>query len=108
VVAAAPACVYLTHYGRVEEVAAHAAGLHAMVHGFRAGATAVGRAGAAADPAGRHAALRDVVERAGLADLDRVGCAAGAAARRAAIASDVEINAQGLAAWLDKEAAARL
>lgn len=90
-----PAAMYLTHYGRVEEVARLAADLHAQIDAM------VALARAAAGQPDRHAALM-----ASLTDLyaERAhahGWTHGREALRQLLAMDIELNAQGLAIWLD-------
>ena len=90
-----PAAMYLTHYGRVEDVARLAADLHAQIDAM------VALARAAAGQPDRHAALM-----ASLTDLyaERAhahGWTHGREALRQLLAMDIELNAQGLAIWLD-------
>ena len=94
-IALRPAAMYLTHYGRVEEVERLAADLHAQIDAM------VALARAAAGQPDRHAALM-----ASLTDLyaERArahGWAHGREALRQLLAMDIELNAQGLAIWLD-------
>ena len=94
-IALRPAAMYLTHYGRVEEVERLAADLHAQID------VMVALARAAAGQPDRHAALM-----ASLTDLyaERArahGWAHGREALRQLLAMDIELNAQGLAIWLD-------
>ena len=90
-----PAAMYLTHYGRVEDVERLAADLHAQIDAM------VALARAAAGQPDRHAALM-----ASLTDLyaERAhahGWTHGREALRQLLAMDIELNAQGLAIWLD-------
>ena len=94
-IALRPAAMYLTHYGRVEEVERLAADLHAQIDAM------VALARAAAGQPDRHAALM-----ASLTDLyaERArahGWAHGREALHRLLAMDIELNAQGLAIWLD-------
>ena len=94
-IALRPAAIYLTHYGRVEEVERLAADLHALIDAM------VALARAAAGQPDRHAALM-----ASLTDLyaERArahGWAHGREALCQLLAMDIELNAQGLAIWLD-------
>ena len=90
-----PTAMYLTHYGRVEDMARLAADLHAQIDAM------VLLARAAAEQPDRHAALM-----ASLTDLyaERArahGWMHGRVALRQLLAMDIELNAQGLAIWLD-------
>ena len=87
--------MYLTHYGRVEDVERLAADLHAQIDAM------VALARAATEQPDRHAALM-----ASLTDLyhERArahGWTRGREALRQLLAMDIELNAQGLAIWLD-------
>jgi glyoxylase-like metal-dependent hydrolase (beta-lactamase superfamily II) len=94
--AAEPRCMYLTHYGRVDDVTRLAGLLLAQIDAMVALATALR---AAPD---RHQALkaglaqlcRDQLQRHGLHDVE---------AGLALLALDIELNAQGLGIWLDRE-----
>lgn len=93
-----PACVYLTHYSRVTEVERLAALLIEQIDAM------VALAQAAPAGAGRHDWLK-----AGLGELYRghlraCGSTLADAAMDALLAVDVELNAQGLAVWLDRSA----
>lgn len=92
-----PEAMYLTHFGRVGDVTRLAGLLLAQLDAMVALAEGLR---AATD---RHQALveglasqcRAQLQRHGVTDLD--GCLAG-------LALDIELNAQGLAVWLDREA----
>jgi glyoxylase-like metal-dependent hydrolase (beta-lactamase superfamily II) len=92
-----PEAMYLTHYGRVDD-ATRLAGLLldqidamvALAEGLR---QSPGRHQALVD--GLAALCRGQLQRHGVADVD--ACLAG-------LALDIELNAQGLAIWLDREA----
>ncbi len=95
-VALRPAAMYLTHYGRVEDVARLADDLHAQIDAM------VALARTAHGKPDRHAALT-----AALTDLYAERAAAhgwtqGRAALRALLGMDIELNAQGLEVWLDR------
>lgn len=95
-----PSCMYLTHYGRVEGVAALA---HQLIEQIDA---MVALARQTASGPGRHALLE-----AGLAALYRERLRAEGSPlddRRIGelLAMDIALNAQGLAVWLDRPAAA--
>lgn len=90
-----PTAMYLTHYGRVEDVERLAADLHAQIDAM------VALTRAAAEQPDRHAALV-----ASLTDLyaERArahGWTHGREALCQLLAMDIELNAQGLAIWLD-------
>jgi glyoxylase-like metal-dependent hydrolase (beta-lactamase superfamily II) len=90
-----PACMYLTHFGRVQDVPRLAGLLFEQIDAM----VAAGRRLQAAPD--RHVALkqalsaiyRDQLLRHGVADAD---------AAVALLELDVELNAQGLAVWLDR------
>ena len=93
-----PRCMYLTHFGRVTDVPRLAALLHrqidamvALGHGLR---HAPQRHEALV--AGLQALCRTELQQHGVADIE---------AGLQALALDIGLNAQGLAVWLDREAA---
>lgn len=93
-----PACMYLTHYSRIDAVASFADQLFEQIDAMVA---------LARDAAG--APDRDARLRAGLGALYRARLRAMAsplsdAAIDALLAIDVELNAQGLGIWLDRQA----
>jgi glyoxylase-like metal-dependent hydrolase (beta-lactamase superfamily II) len=95
--ARAPRCMYLTHYGRVEDVPR----LGSLLLGLLAQLVALGRRE-------RHAANRHEVLKRGQLDLFCASLAAhGCTMARAQVAEllaiDLELNAQGMAIWLDRE-----
>jgi glyoxylase-like metal-dependent hydrolase (beta-lactamase superfamily II) len=94
--AAGPTCMYLTHYGRVTDVPRLAALLHEQIDAMVALAEGLRNA------VDRHRALK-----AGLQDLYRVGMQAHGIVDvegcMAGLALDIELNAQGLAIWLDRQ-----
>ncbi len=91
-----PACMYLTHYSRVDQIPR----LGAHLLGLLAGLVALGRAQAATP--GRHAALvegqLDLFSRS----LAEHGCTQGRDEIARLLAIDLELNAQGMAIWLDR------
>ena len=94
-IALQPTAMYLTHFGRVEDVVRLAADLHAQIDAM------VALVRAAAGQPDRHAALM-----ASLTDLyaERAqahGWTRGREALCQLLAMDIELNAQGLAIWLD-------
>ncbi len=91
-----PDAMYLTHYGRVEDVAKLATDLHQQID------LMVDLARAAHGKADRHDLLI-----ASLADLYFVraqahGCQQGRATVLQLLGMDIELNAQGLGCWLDR------
>lgn len=93
-----PACMYLTHYGRVQDVPR----LGALLLALLADTVAIARS-APAGP-GRHEALKQALMALYLGSLTDHGCTLGDAALADLLAIDVELNAQGLAVWLDRPA----
>ncbi|HKR76547.1 MAG TPA: MBL fold metallo-hydrolase [Rhodanobacter sp.] len=96
-VALRPAAMHLTHYGRVEDVPRLAEDLHAQIDAM------VAIAHAAHGKPDRHAALIDA-----LADLYAGRAIAhdwtqGREALIALLGMDIELNAQGLEVWLDRQ-----
>lgn len=91
-----PQAMYLTHYGRVREVARLAALLAEQIDAMVALAESLRAAPA------RHQRLKQGLESLYLAGLQAHGCTLPEARQRALLAMDVELNAQGLGVWLDK------
>jgi len=92
-----PACMYLTHYSRVGDVHRTAAHLLAMLDAMVAIAE---RQRSAPD---RHAVLVRELETLYGASLAEHGVER-AAEKLALLAIDIDLNAQGLGVWLDREA----
>ena len=93
----APTAMYLTHYGRVENVPKLAADLHVQIDAM----TAIARA--CDGGADRH---RAVVAALGELYLERArahGCRLDDAGVLRVLEMDIELNAQGLACWLDRK-----
>ncbi|MGY4828170.1 MBL fold metallo-hydrolase [Sphaerotilaceae bacterium SBD11-9] len=90
-----PEAMYLTHYGRVQHVAALGASLLEQVDELVALAEPLRHA------ADRHAQLTDGLRRIYLRRTQAHGCTPPPAEVLALLASDIELNAQGLAVWLD-------
>ncbi|MEO7339099.1 MAG: MBL fold metallo-hydrolase [Caldimonas sp.] len=94
-----PACMYLTHYGRIAPVEPLAVimleqldAMVALAHSVEAGPS-------------RHDALKVGLEAIHLASLRAAGSKLDAARVRELLALDLELNAQGIAIWLDRLAA---
>jgi len=91
-----PAAMYLTHYGRVEDVARLAADLHAQIDAMVALARAThGRPD-------RHVALMDALAELYASRAEAHGWKQGREALRTLLGMDIELNAQGLEVWLDR------
>lgn len=100
--AAAPVCMYPTHFGRIGEDAADVARLGEMLVGLIEAFAALGRAHAA--DADRHARLAGGVLAICHASLDAHGCTLGRVEIERLLALDTELNAQGIGIWLDRQA----
>ncbi|MBI5258306.1 MAG: MBL fold metallo-hydrolase [Burkholderiales bacterium] len=92
-----PACMYLTHYGRVGEVSRLAGLLFEQIDAM----VALGQR--LRQVPDRHAALKAALGELCRAQLSRHGVADIDAGLQA-LALDIELNAQGLGIWLDREA----
>ncbi|MDN5781863.1 MAG: MBL fold metallo-hydrolase, partial [Luteimonas sp.] len=95
--AADPAAVYLTHYGRVDEVQRLGADLLEQVDAMVALARALD-----ADPA-RHARLVEALTGLYVERARRHGVADAQVRVPELLALDIELNAQGLEVWLERE-----
>lgn len=93
----APTGMYLTHYGRVEGASRLAAELHAQIDAM------VAIAQRCADAPDRHQLLVDALGALYVARLRLQGSPLDAAEVLRVLAMDIELNAQGLACWLDRE-----
>jgi glyoxylase-like metal-dependent hydrolase (beta-lactamase superfamily II) len=94
-VALKPDAMYLTHYGRVEDIARLAADLHVQIDSM------VERARAANGKPDRHMALKELLTDLYLERAQTHGWTKGRDALRDVIGMDIELNAQGLEVWLD-------
>jgi len=97
-----PQCVYLTHYGRVEEPRIHARRLLRLIDEM----VAIGHTHAALPAPQRHEAYKRALRECLMQDLRRHGPAESFIGDGSAddwLALDVELNAQGLAIWIDKQ-----
>ena len=95
--AAEPACMYLTHFGRITEVPTRAGGMLALLQRM----VALGQSVRGA--ADRHAALKRGLLALYTDSLAAHGCRFDAAQVAAWLAIDIELNAQGIGVWLDRE-----
>lgn len=95
--AAEPACVYLTHFGRVDDVQRLGAQGLALLREM----VAIGLR--LRDAPQRHGALCAALNALYLTSLRTHGCTLVDDTVRALLAIDVELNAQGMAVWLDRD-----
>lgn len=91
-----PEAMYLTHYSRVPNVEAQGEALLRRMDASVALAEA-----AAGDGEGRHARIKGELTAYLLAELRAHGCTLPEAEVLEVLATDLELNAQGLAVWLD-------
>ena len=92
----APQAMYLTHYGRVEQVQKLADDLFEQIDAMATiGRQCDGRPD-------RHRCLLAALQALYLERAQQHGCALDEAAVTAVLAMDIELNAQGLACWLDR------
>ena len=92
----APTAMYLTHYAQVHDVPAQAAALRRRLDAFVAIAEQHAQAGEA-----RHALIKQGLTDYLLAEIRAHGCTLPDADIIEVLATDLELNAQGLAYWLD-------
>jgi glyoxylase-like metal-dependent hydrolase (beta-lactamase superfamily II) len=101
--AKAPRCMYLTHYGRVDDVPR----LGALLQGLLAEMVTLGESQRGqADAAARHEALKKGQLDIFLRSLRGHGIDFDATRIAELLAIDLELNAQGMAVWLDRPARA--
>lgn len=91
-----PQCVYLTHFGRIGEVPRVAQALLGLLHAM------VARARALKDAPDRHEALKRAQLELFVDSLRHHGCTMPAAEIARLLGMDLELNAQGMAIWLDR------
>lgn len=96
IVAQRPEAVYLTHYGPVHSIGRLAEDLKQELRAYIAFAQ---RLAGAADP---HAAISAEIRARWLARLRAHGCTLPEQELDAVLAADLDLNAQGLIAWLDR------
>jgi len=94
--AADPACMYLTHYGRVQDVPRLGAQLVSLIDEL----AALGRAHQ--HDVDRHDALKRGQFEIFTRSLAAHGCTMDREAIAQLLAMDLELNAQGIAIWLDR------
>jgi glyoxylase-like metal-dependent hydrolase (beta-lactamase superfamily II) len=92
-----PAQMFLTHYSRVTDVPRLARDLFVQIDAM------VAIAQAHAEQPDRHARIADDLANLYTSRAQAHGCALTPAQVRELLAMDIELNAQGLAVWLDKE-----
>jgi glyoxylase-like metal-dependent hydrolase (beta-lactamase superfamily II) len=97
--AAEPVCMYLTHYSRVGDVQRLAGLLRTQLAQMVALGEGLRSMGPGDD---RHAALKSGLEDIYTASVAAHGCTLDAPTVRRLLAMDVELNAQGMAVWLDR------
>ncbi|AKC87157.1 MBL fold metallo-hydrolase [Pseudoxanthomonas suwonensis] len=93
---ASPQAMYLTHFGRVGDVARLAADLHEQIDAM------VSLAQACDGGPDRHRALVAALSEYYLERAQAHGCPLDAAAVLGVLEMDIELNAQGLEVWLDR------
>jgi glyoxylase-like metal-dependent hydrolase (beta-lactamase superfamily II) len=93
-----PACMYLTHFGRVGDVPRLGRLLLDLLDGM------VELAHRAPPGAARHDAMKQALLALYTRSLAEHGCTLGADTIRSMLAMDLELNAQGLGIWLDSAA----
>lgn len=91
-----PEAIYITHYGQLRDVPRLGADLHRLVDAHVDAALRHGGAGA-----GRHAGIKSALAEILLAEARRQGWRMASDALLELMAVDLELNAQGLCAWLD-------
>ncbi len=96
-VALKPTAMYLTHYGRVDDVERLAADLHGQIDAM------VERAHLADTATDRHAVLKNLLTDLYLERANAHGWSHDRSALLDIIGMDIELNAQGLQVWLDSQ-----
>ncbi len=97
-----PAAVYVTHYSQVRGIAQLAADMHRLIDDYAELARAAGGADAT-----RHARLKAGLTGIVLGEAARHGWTLTPQAVIDLFAGDIELNAQGLAIWIDAASAGR-
>ena len=91
-----PQCVYLTHFGRIGDIPRVSRALLGLLQAL------VSRARALKDAPQRHEALQQMQRELFIDSLRQHGCTLPEAEIARLLAMDLELNAQGLAIWLDR------
>ena len=95
-----PQALYVTHFGQVRDVARLAPDLHRLIDAHAELGVQHRFAGAE-----RHQRLCDGITALVLAERERQGWSLSPEETRRVFALDIELNAQGIAAWLDRKSA---
>ena len=98
IAALAPEAIYVTHFGQLRDIPRLAADLHRLIEDFVAVARAAAGAGAGRDDQLREALAALFDEEARRQDWGLQG-----ESMRELLAADIEVDAQGLVAWLDQQ-----
>lgn len=93
-----PEAVYVTHFGQVRDVPRLAADLHRLIDAFVAAARSASGAGTI-----RHERLKAALSTLLEDEAQQQSWRLSGDAMRELLAADIELNAQGLADWLDKQ-----
>lgn len=96
-----PQAMYLTHYGQVTDLPRLAADLHRLIDAVVAAARPLAQAGAT-----RHAQLCEAIGQVMQMEAARAHWGVQGEALLRLLAMDIDLNAQGLAVWLDGQHAA--
>jgi len=96
VCACAPHAAFLTHFGRVDDVARLGVDLERLVLRF----AAIARAQIGAPQDAARAAIRGAMRDCLLAEVRSHGCALSSADAAALLEADIDLNTDGLLAWL--------
>jgi hypothetical protein len=96
-----PTQMFLTHFGRVGQVPKLAADLHEQIDAM------VAIARAHATDAGRHATIMRDLGELYISRAKSHGCTFDDTKIRELLAMDIELNAQGLEVWIDKQLGTR-
>jgi glyoxylase-like metal-dependent hydrolase (beta-lactamase superfamily II) len=91
-----PEAIYLTHFSQIRDIAPKALALHRLVDAH----VAIARREKDAGP-DRHAKIRAGIAELLIDEVRRFGCRLPSAEILDVYANDVELNAQGMASWLD-------
>ena len=91
-----PGAIYVTHYSQVHEIARLADDMHRLIDAHTSLARSVRGTGAE-----RHARLRAGVDEIAMNEARRYGWRLGREEVMEVLGGDLELNAQGLAIWLD-------